>query len=212
MSKDENLSLAFKNNIDIHAKTARDIFAIPPLVEVSAVERRAGKTINFGIVYGISAFRLGRELGIPLSVANDYISEYFANYSSVKKYFAELEAQSESQGFVTTLFGRKRFLKDIDASGRDKNFLKRVAINAPIQGTAADIIKLAMISLDAKIRSDKLPIKLVLQIHDELLFEVEESFSSQAIEIIKSEMENVIKLNVPLVVDVGVGSNWKEAH
>ncbi|MCB0317915.1 MAG: DNA polymerase I [Bdellovibrionales bacterium] len=212
MSKDENLSLAFKNNIDVHAKTARDIFAIPPLVEVSAVERRAGKTINFGIVYGISAFRLGRELGIPLSVANDYISEYFANYSSVKKYFAELEAQSESQGFVTTLFGRKRFLKDIDASGRDKNFLKRVAINAPIQGTAADIIKLAMISLDAKIRSDKLPIKLVLQIHDELLFEVEESFSSQAIEIIKSEMENVIKLNVPLVVDVGVGSNWKEAH
>ena len=212
MADDANLAEAFHNNIDIHAKTAREILSIPPMIEVTPDERRAGKTINFGVVYGISGFRLGKELGIPLAVANDYINGYFANYPNVKKYFAALEEQGETQGFVSTMFGRKRFLRDIDASGRDKNFLKRVAINAPIQGTAADIIKLAMISIDRKIRDEKLPVKLILQIHDELLFEVDKEFAEQAAEIIKAEMENVVNLNVPLSVDVGVGSNWNQAH
>ena len=211
MSSDQNMIEAFKSGYDIHSNTAREIFAIPVGAEVTSEQRRIGKTINFGIVYGMSGFRLARELGISVSTANSYIEGYFDRYPNVKQYFAQLEWQAEHEGFVSTLFGRKRIITDLDTSGRDRGFAARVAINAPIQGTAADIIKLAMIRLDAKIRCEKLPLAMILQIHDELLFEVEEQETAAMSALIKSEMESVCELAVPLRVDVGSGKTWGDA-
>ena len=212
MSKDKNLIKAFKDDQDIHANTAKEILNIPDDEDLDSEQRRIGKTINFGIVYGMSSFRLARELGIPFPVANQYIEDYFSHYSNVKKYFTELEKQAEQEGFVTTLFGRKRFISAVDSTGRDKGFLKRIAINAPIQGTAADVIKLAMIQIQEQIREQKLDLKMVLQIHDELLFECPEDKAQEYLKLIKSKMEEVIKLNIPLKVDANYGSNWGEVH
>jgi len=208
MSADQNMIAAFNSGADIHTNTAREIFGLAVDDPVSPEQRRAGKTINFGIVYGMSGFRLGRELGIPVATANSYIEGYFERYPSVKQYFAQLEWQAEHEGFVSTLFGRKRFITDLDTSGRDRGFAARVAINAPIQGSAADIIKMAMIRLDRRIREDKLALQMILQIHDELLFEVEQSSSASMCELIKHEMESVTVLAVPLRVDVGSGLTW----
>ena len=208
MSNDQNMIAAFKSGADIHSNTAREIFGVASTEEVSADQRRIGKTINFGIVYGMSGFRLGRELGISVSTANSYIEGYFERYPNVKQYFAELELQAEHQGFVTTLFGRKRYITDLDTSGRDRGFAARVAINAPIQGSAADIIKLAMIRLSARISADDLALKMILQIHDELLFEADHDRVEDLSALIKSEMESVCELAVPLRVDVGSGKTW----
>ena len=208
MSNDSNMIAAFKSGADIHNNTAREIFGLSAGAEVSSEQRRVGKTINFGIVYGMSGFRLGRELGISVSTANSYIEGYFERYPSVKQYFAQLEWQAEHEGFVSTLFGRKRLITDLDTSGRDRGFAARVAINAPIQGSAADIIKLAMIRLDAKIRSEHLGLRMILQIHDELLFEVDHDSSDAMGTLVKSEMESVCELTVPLRVDVGSGATW----
>ena len=212
MSEDEALIDAFQNDIDIHSKTAREILAIPENEEVTPEMRRIGKTMNFGIIYGMSGFRLARELGTPVHLGNQYIEKYFARYPGVKKLFAKLEADAASLGEVTTIFGRKRVLTDLDMSGRDRGFQNRVAVNAPIQGTAADIVKLAMISIAEVIRKESPPYFLTLQIHDELVFECEASFADRAKAVIKSHMEQVAKLRVPLKVDVGVGLNWQEAH
>lgn len=211
MSADANMIAAFKNGYDIHTNTAREIFNVPATIEVTSDQRRAGKTINFGIVYGMSGFRLARELGISVSTANSYIEGYFERYPNVKQYFAQLEWQAEHEGQVSTLFGRKRIITDLDTSGRDRGFAARVAINAPIQGTAADIIKLAMIRLDSRIRKEKLPLKMILQIHDELLFEVDQADADKMSQLIKEEMEKVIELSVPLQVDVGSGKTWGAA-
>lgn len=212
MSGDETMISAFENNVDIHANTAREILGLSATDEVSKEDRRVGKTINFGIVYGMSGFRLGRELGIPVGMAAEYIESYFAKFASVKEFFATLEEQAERDGFVTTLFGRKRIIASIDSSGRDRGFLRRVAINAPLQGTAADIIKLAMVSLNRRIQTEKLPLKMILQIHDELVLECDESFLEEGQSIVREEMAGVYELCVPLRVDVASGANWDEAH
>lgn len=212
LSQDANFIKAFKNDYDIHSKTARDILFLNENEEITPDLRRIGKVINFGIIYGMSAFRLSRELGLTLYEARDYIDNYFKHYSGVKIYFDTLEEQAESQGFVTTLFGRKRYMANLDSSGRGAGFIQRVAINAPIQGTAADIVKLAMLKINERIINEELGLKMLLQIHDELVFECDERFVESASSLIKEEMEQVVKLSVPLKVSIASGLNWEEAH
>lgn len=210
LSGDENLIAAFNNNVDIHEQTTREILGIGANQPVEPSERRVGKTINFGIIYGMSGFRLSKDLGIPVSVANEYIENYFAQYPAVSEYFKRTEEQLDSLGFVTTLYGRKRFLSQIDSRGRDAGFVKRAALNAPLQGTAADIIKKAMIAVERV--SSELPLSLLLQIHDELVFECPSYYLEDAIEIVRKEMEQVDSLAVPLKVDINSGANWDQAH
>lgn len=212
MSADENLIRAFQEGVDIHAQTAREILNLGPIGDVPPDLRRIGKTINFGIIYGMGPYRLSRELGIPVNVATRYIESYFAHYARVKELFAKLSAEAESEGKVTTLFGRRRVLADIDSSGRDDRFISRAALNAPIQGSAADIIKLAMVRIDCKIREKRYPMSMILQIHDELVFECMQSFKEEGLAFICREMEGVAELKVPLKVDAGCGYNWDEIH
>lgn len=212
MSGDVNLRQAFLEGKDVHAATARDILNIGPLFEITPEQRRIGKTINFGVIYGMGGFRLARELGIPLHIANKYIEDYFDKYAGVRKLFAELEEAATRDGYVTSLLGRKRFIAHIDASGRDAGFARRAALNAPIQGSAADIVKLAMICLDRRIRSEKLPLEMLLQIHDELVFECAADQVQSMVQIVQNEMEHAIELSVPLKVDVGFGRTWREAQ
>ena len=212
LSNDKNLIAAFAEDRDVHAQTAREILGIPESMSVSTEDRRLGKTINFGIVYGMGPFRLSRDLKIPMKVANNYIENYFKLYAGVKQYFDGVEKQLSERGFVETLFGRKRFLDQIDSAGRDKGFRVRAALNAPIQGTAADIIKLAMIKVQQELQASDLDCQLILQVHDELLFETAEKDLVAATKIIKQVMEHVVTFNVPLQVGIGSGTNWQEAH
>lgn len=215
LSGDENLIRAFREGRDIHASTAREIMGLSAHEDVPDDIRRIGKTINFGIVYGMGAFRLGRELGIPVQQASTYITNYFQRYPKVKEYFAKLEEGALSQGEVQTIFGRKRVISSIDTSGRDQGFAMRAAINAPLQGSAADIIKLAMIRVDNLLRSDYPGSHLVLQIHDELLVEAPDRGSDEnkkLMNAITHAMEAVIELAVPLKVDAGSGHDWQQAQ
>ncbi|MBN8550363.1 MAG: DNA polymerase I, partial [Deltaproteobacteria bacterium] len=212
MSGDASLIQAFKEGLDIHAKTAREIMGLASNEEISPEIRRIGKTINFGVIYGMGAFRLARELGLPIRVAQSYIDSYFDRYPGVRALFARLESEVTQQGFVTTLFGRKRFVSGLDLSDRDQGFVLRAAINAPIQGTAADLIKMAMIRIDRRLREEEIPASMLLQIHDELVFECPEQHSEAVKKMVRAEMENVVQFLVPLEVDVGVGKNWQEAH
>lgn len=215
LSGDSNLSRAFKDGSDIHASTAREILGIGPLMEVSDHERRIGKTINFGIVYGMGAFRLGKELGIPVNQASAYITNYFSRYPKVKEYFAKLEDAALSHGEVQTIFGRKRVISSIDTSGRDQGFALRAAINAPLQGSAADIIKIAMLRVEDLLSKSYPGASLILQIHDELLIEAPDhgdAENKKLIEDVKLAMENVMDLSVPLKVDTGSGHSWQEAQ
>ena len=215
LSGDENLIRAFTNGTDIHANTAREIMGLAAGDDVTSDERRVGKTINFGIVYGMGAFRLGKELGIPVGQASSYITSYFSRYPRVKEYFSKLEEAALSHGEVQTIFGRKRVISSIDTSGRDQGFALRAAINAPLQGSAADIIKIAMIKVE-KLLEEQFPgTSLILQIHDELLIEAPErgdADKAALISAIQQAMENVMALKVPLKVDVGSGKNWSEAQ
>jgi DNA polymerase-1 len=212
LSSDPVLTAAFKEGIDIHSKTAREILGLPEDAPLTSDQRRIGKTINFGVVYGMSGFRLGRELGIPVSIANGYIENYFQRYAGVREFFDRLGKEADELGFVKTLFGRKRIIAQIDASGRDQGFVRRAALNAPIQGTAADIVKLAMMAVDRSLRENRLPGKMLLQIHDELLIEGDRAAERELVSAVKTAMEGVVSLAVPLVVDVGTGKNWQEAH
>lgn len=212
MSKDKNLISAFKENIDIHTKTAREIFDIGPLLDVTPEQRRIGKTLNFGIIYGMGAFRLAKELGINFRDAEKYIAQYFAQYPNVKQLFTALEQQAQNQGFVTTVFGRKRFIQKTDFSERDKGFQNRIAVNAPIQGTAADIVKLAMIVIAQRIKEERLNLLLTMQVHDELVFEAKESEVEILSSIVKESMQNVVPFDVPLLVEVGTAKSWGSAH
>lgn len=212
MSGDENLIQAFTEKSDIHAKTAREIMGLAPNEQISPEIRRIGKTINFGVIYGMGAFRLARELGLPVRVAQSYIDNYFDRYSRVKELFARLESEVGKQGFVSTLFGRKRFVSTIDSSDRDQGFILRAALNAPIQGTAADLIKMAMIRIDKRIRSEGIHMAMLLQIHDELVFECPKENSESVKKLVSAEMENVVQFLVPLEVEAGIGRNWQEAH
>ncbi len=203
---------AFRANQDIHAITASEIFGIP-LAEMTPVIRRQAKAINFGIIYGISAFGLARQLGIGRSEAGQYIDMYFKRYPGIREYMERTKAFAHEHGYVETLFGRRCYLNDINSSnGALKSFSERAAINAPLQGTAADIIKRAMIRLPQALAQAGLKARMVLQVHDELLIEAPEAEAKKVAAIVKATMEQVAQLHVPLVVEVGIGDNWQAIH
>ena len=202
----------FQRGEDIHAATASEIFHVSQ-EQVTPEMRRLAKVINFGIIYGMSAFGLAKELGIPPSVAQAYIANYFQKYHEVRDYIDKSLEQARERGYVTTLMNRRRYLPDIKSPNRSvRQFAERIAINAPIQGTAADLIKVAMINIHRRLAGEGRKTKLILQIHDELVFEVPPGELEGLKALVKEEMEGVVKLYIPLKVDIGVGKNWAEAH
>jgi len=212
LSRDATLVAAFASGEDIHRRTASEVFAIPP-EQLTSEQRRYAKVINFGLIYGMSAFGLAAALGVERSAAQQYMDRYFARYPGVAEYMRRTRETARQQGYVETVFGRRLFTVDINASnGQRRQGAERAAINAPMQGTAADLIKLAMISVRRWLAQQKLGTALVMQVHDELVLEVPEA----EVEVIQHElpllMTGVAKLDVPLAVDVGVGANWDEAH
>ena len=213
LSEDESLIQAFLHGEDIHRATASKIYRLP-LVEVTDDMRRRAKTANFGIIYGISAFGLSERLNISRTEAKALIEGYFASYPGVKAYMDRSIAEAKRQGYVTTLFGRKRFLRDINsANAVVRGYAERNAINAPIQGSAADLIKLAMIRIHEEITERKLRSRMILQVHDELNFNVLRPEAAEVRELVRSCMEGVMpSLRVPLIAEIGEGANWLEAH
>lgn len=212
ISNEENMIEAFQNGEDIHASTAARLFDIP-LEEVSKVQRGQAKTVNFGILYGQGAFGLAEQTGLSRAEAKQMIEAYFQTYPRLKKYMAEQVEKAREIGYVETILKRKRHLKDINSGNFVvKAHAERNAVNAPIQGSAADVIKLAMINIDKKLTELNLKTKMLLQVHDELLFEAPDDEIEVATSLIKSEMESAIETKVPMLVEVGVGENWLEAH
>ncbi|HOU47617.1 MAG TPA: DNA polymerase, partial [Chitinophagales bacterium] len=212
ISQDENMIDAFKHGLDIHAATAANVYDVP-LQEVSSDMRRHAKMVNFGIIYGISAFGLAQRLGIPRSEAAALIEQYFDKYKGIKKYMDDTIQSAREKGYVETLLGRRRYLRDINASNWTvRGFAERNAINAPIQGSAADMIKVAMINIHHKLQQHKFQSKMILQVHDELLFDVFIPEKEEIKSIVVHEMQNALPLQVPVEVSTGFGSNWLEAH
>ena len=212
LAQDASLITAFQNGEDIHRTTASEVFNVP-LNEVSNEFRRNAKAINFGLIYGMSAFGLAKQLDISRTDAQTYINAYFDRYPNVKKYMNETKILAKEQGFVETLFGRRLYLPEIDSRNPMlRQYAERTAINAPMQGTAADIIKRAMLKVDAWLLDENVDVKMIMQVHDELVFEVKTEQIDSAIEKIKTLMNGAAELTVPLIVDVGVGNNWDEAH
>ena len=212
LSSDTNMLDAFNSGHDIHTATAAKIYKIP-LEEVTSDMRRKAKTANFGIIYGISVFGLSDRLAIPKSEAKELIEGYFATYPEVKKYMDNAIQNAKEMGYVETLFGRKRFLPDINSQNSIvRGFAERNAINAPIQGTAADIIKIAMVRIQNRLEKENLQAKMTMQVHDELNFTVPNTEIDVVKKVVVEEMENAIQLQVPLIADCGIGSNWLEAH
>jgi DNA polymerase I len=213
LSQDGNMLQAFRNNADIHTSTAAKIFHVENLTDVTKDQRRKAKTANFGIIYGISSFGLSQRLSISRTEAKTLIDEYFRNFPQVKEYMDKSIAVARQKGYVETIMGRKRVLNDINSQNATvRGFAERNAINAPIQGSAADIIKIAMIDIHNELKAKSYKSKMILQVHDELIFDVHKSELEDLKALIKNKMENAIKLNIPLTVDVGVGNNWLEAH
>lgn len=212
LSQDEGLCDAFSRGEDIHRATAAEVFATGP-DGVSLDQRRAAKAINFGLIYGMSAFGLAVQLGIPRSEAQQYVNLYFERYPGVKRYMGEIREQARAQGYVETLFGRRLYLPDINHKNvKLRQYAERTAINAPMQGTAADIIKHAMIQIDAWQQQEHPECKMIMQVHDELVFEVQKDYKDTARQMIMQKMAAAAELSVPLVVDIGYGNNWDEAH
>jgi DNA polymerase-1 len=208
-----SLKQAFADGIDIHALTASQMFDVP-LDQMTAEVRRKAKAINFGVIYGISGFGLARNLRIPRAEAQAFIDTYFERFPGIRTYMDDTVAFAKEHGYVQTLFGRRIHTPEISAKGPHAGFAKRAAINAPIQGTAADVIRRAMVRMPAAIVH--LPAKMLLQVHDELLFEVEDFAVAELTQIAKQVMEGaslpVVKLDVPLIVESGSGPNWAQAH
>ncbi len=212
LSEDENLLTAFAEGIDVHRATAAEVFGVS-LDAVESEQRRAAKAINFGLIYGMSAFGLAKQLNIGRYEAQDYINTYFARYPGVKAYMDKTREQAHERGFVETVFGRRLYLPEINSrNGQRRQYAERTAINAPMQGTAADIIKRAMIAVDAALILSKLDAKVVMQVHDELVVEVLAKDVKAVEDLLRTEMQQAATLKVPLVVDIGVGDNWDEAH
>ena len=211
LAHDEGMLKAFTEGKDIHRSTAAEIFGVS-LEEVTNEQRRNAKAINFGLIYGMSEFGLSNQLGISRQEARTYMDAYFNRYPNVLQFMTDIKAKAAEQGYVETLLGRRLYLPEIKSSnGMRRKAAERVAINAPMQGTAADIIKVAMIGIDKMIFGDE-NIKMIMQVHDELVFEVKAERVDHYSQLIKAEMEKAIKLHVPLIADVGVGDNWDEAH
>lgn len=212
MSEEKNMIKAFDNNEDIHSSTAAAVFDIP-VNEVTREQRSNAKTVNFGIIYGVSAFGLSNQTDLSRSESKDLIETYYNKYPNLKKFISNQISFARLNGFVETLSGRKRYLKDINSSnGLVRSGAERNAINAPIQGTAADIIKIAMINIQDRLSKEQMSSKMLLQVHDELVFDVFKPELNKAIAIIKEEMESAYELKVPLIVDIDHGFNWLEAH
>jgi DNA polymerase-1 len=212
LSGDEGLLTAFANNEDIHRHTAAEIFMVAPN-EVSSEQRRYAKVINFGLIYGMSAFGLAKQLGIERSAAIAYIDRYFARYPGVKDYMDNTREQAKQQGYVETVFGRRLWLPEINSgNGMRRQGAERAAINAPMQGTAADLIKLAMIAVQNWLEQESRQSRLIMQVHDELVLEVPQSELDLVKEMLPRLMCGVAELKVPLLVELGEGKNWDEAH
>jgi DNA polymerase-1 len=212
LSRDRGLLRAFENNQDIHVATASEVFNVP-IEKVTPSQRRSAKTINFGLIYGMSAFGLGRQLGLDRETAQDYINRYFERYPAIKNYMDTTRELAHQQGYVETLCKRRIFLPDINAANlQRKKAAERAAINAPLQGTAAEIIKLAMINMGDWLLKSNSQTKMIMQVHDELVFEVPEKELDKVISHIKHYMVNTLPLDLPLAVDIGMGANWDEAH
>jgi DNA polymerase-1 len=212
LSGDEGLLRAFAAGDDVHRATAAEVFGVT-LEQVSAEQRRSAKAINFGLIYGMSAFGLAQQLGIERGAAKDYVDRYFARYPGVKAYMEDTRRRAAERGYVETVFGRRLYLPDIRARNAQlRQAAERAAINAPMQGTAADIIKRAMLAVDRWLRESAFPARMIMQVHDELVFEVAEDAVSLASERIRAAMVAAAGLRAPLEVDVGVGANWDEAH
>ena len=212
LSEDEHMVADFNSGLDIHAATAARIFH-KPIEEVDRDERRKAKTANFGIIYGISAFGLSERMGVSRGEAKELIENYFATYPKVREYMNESIERAKQTGYITTQFGRRRYLADINAGNATvRGYAERNAVNAPIQGTAADIIKLAMVAIDRRLREEKLQTRMILQVHDELNFSVPPTELEQVRHLVVEEMERAFQMRVPLVAECGEGTNWLEAH
>jgi DNA polymerase-1 len=209
-SRDPVLVEAFRNGEDIHARTAQEVFGVGPLAQTGE-HRRAAKAINFGIIYGLSAFGLAKQLGIEQKEAAQFINAYFTRYRGVKEYLDSILVKTRTTGVAKTLFGRIRPIPEINAPQMQlRNFAERTALNSPLQGTAADLIKMAMITIEKRLREKKLATRMILQVHDELLFEAPVKEKAVLEKLVREEMEGVYKLAVPLVVEIGTGPNWRD--
>ena len=212
LAKDEGLLHAFRNNLDVHSATAAEVFGVD-LADVTTDQRRSAKAINFGLIYGMSAFGLAKQIGVDRKQSQAYIDRYFARYPGVLDYMERTRTQAAEQGYVETIFGRRLYLPEINAKNPAlRKGAERTAINAPMQGTAADIIKKAMVSVDNWLSASGLDARVILQVHDELVLEVREDLVDQVRDEVRAHMSDAAKLDVPLVVEVGVGNNWDEAH
>ena len=212
LSEDENLTNAFNNNIDVHSSTAAEVFGTT-INEVTQDQRRSAKAINFGLMYGMSAFGLTRQLGITRAEAQEYLDKYFARYTGVRDYMNNIKAKAKEDKFVETIMGRRLYLNEIDASnGLRRQAAERAAINAPLQGSAADIIKKAMLDIDSIICKEMPEVKMIMQVHDELVFEAPVKKQEFVMTKIRNAMESAVKLSIPLLVDIGLGKNWNESH
>jgi DNA polymerase-1 len=212
LAQDETLIKAFQNDEDIHARTASEIFGVP-IERVTPAMRREAKVINFGIVYGMSAYGLSQQLRTEPKIAQAYIDEYFKKYSGVQTYIEKSLEEARQKGYVITLLNRRRYLPDVHSpTVAIRQAAERMAINSPLQGTAADIIKVAMIHIQNRIEGLGLSTRMIMQVHDELVFEVPEEEHQNALPMIQNEMENVMELSVPLQVSVHSGKNWAEVH
>ena len=205
------MQAAFRSGEDIHAVTASQVFRVP-LDQVTPEMRRSAKAVNFGIVYGISAWSLSQDIGVTPEEARAYMNAYLDNYSGVRSYMKEIVEQAREQGYVSTLYGRRRYLPELRSSNFNlRSFGERVAMNTPIQGTAADIIKLAMIRVDRALKQQKLAARLLLQVHDELIVECPAAEAGAVKKILEREMEQVAALKVPLLVEAKQGASWYDA-
>ena len=212
LSKDERLTAAFTQGEDVHSATAAEVFGVE-LADVNSDQRRAAKAINFGLIYGMSAFGLAKQLNIHRSAAQEYVDLYFDRYPGVKKYMDDTRKLAHDQGYVETLFGRRLYLPEIESrNAQRRQYAERTAINAPMQGTAADIIKRAMIAVDQWITSVDADVKMIMQVHDELVFEVAKANVDMVVPEIVECMIAAASLTVPLEVDANVGANWDQAH
>jgi DNA polymerase-1 len=212
LSQDDGLMSAFKKGIDVHSATAAGVFGVKP-EDVNYEMRRKAKEVNFGIMYGITAHGLAQRLNISHTESKKIIERYFERFPKVKEYIEKTIEEARRNGYVTTLLGRRRYVPDINSRNRTvREFAERTAINMRIQGTAADMIKLAMVKIYEEFKSRKMKSKMILQVHDELVFEVPPDEIEKARKIIKDKMQNALSLSVPIVVDIGIGRNWFEAH
>ncbi len=212
LSEDDALIDAFTSDEDIHSRTASDVFGVFPQM-VNPDMRRQAKVINFGILYGMSAFGLAKELGVSMKTAQEYIDGYFNRYKKVRLYLDGILEGARQNGFVSTLLNRRRYLPELKSKIPSvRQFAERMAINAPIQGTAADLIKVAMVNIAKLLLKKKLSARLIMQVHDELVIEAPAGEKADVMALVKKEMEEVIRLKVPLKVEIASGKNWDEAH